>query len=57
MGKRHEVTKELVREAIADLKAGRVEDGLLTLERAVDPKWDSHAECFREYREATAVPV
>lgn len=35
---------ELVQEAIADIKAGRIEDGLLTLERAIDPKFE-HSAC------------
>lgn len=57
MGKRHEATKELVREALVDLKAGRIDHGILTLERAVDPKWESYNECFHQYRAAMPVTL
>lgn len=33
--------KNLIREAIAAIRRGDVEDGLLTLERTVDPKFRS----------------
>ncbi len=41
--------KELVREAIAHLRAGRKTDALTTLERAVDPKWGSQGICRDQY--------
>lgn len=40
---------ELVQEAIADIRSGRTEDGLLALTRAIDPKWSHSASAKWDY--------
>jgi hypothetical protein len=45
MGKKHDETLSLVRDAIRQLKRGDTADALTTLERCAYPKWGSTGEC------------
>lgn len=44
--------KDLIIEAVAKIKAGRVEDGLLVLERVLHPKRDDHYSTHSAYQRA-----
>ena len=41
--------KELVREAIAHIRAGRNVDAITALERMIEPKWHSEDDCRLDY--------
>lgn len=52
MGYKHEETKDMVREAIAHLESGNVDDAILTLRSAANPKFDSFESCHYLYVKA-----
>lgn len=49
MGRKHEETLSLVREAIDQLKRGDIVDALTTLERCAFPKWESVEDSQIDY--------
>lgn len=43
--------------AIAQIRAGRHDDAIITLERAFLPAWEDTAACEARYREVMGAPV
>lgn len=43
--------------AIAQIRAGKHDDAIVTLERAFLPAWEDKAACEARYREVMGVPV